>query len=157
MSLLAGVRAVHTGNGRSCPEAERDRRICAKKRPPVAAFAQYGHKTASRQAAGFFSGKRRKLLTKFAPRCKDFFSCGGCSSVGRAPGCGPGGREFKPLHSPQNFKDLHTHMQVLFYLLPARAFAPSAAKMPQPVPGPGALPRISAHCLQRRKRLCCSP
>ena len=25
---------------------------------------------------------------------------GGCSSVGRAPGCGPGGRGFKSLHSP---------------------------------------------------------
>lgn len=25
---------------------------------------------------------------------------GGCSSVGRAPGCGPGGRGFKPRHSP---------------------------------------------------------
>ena len=26
--------------------------------------------------------------------------CGGCSSVGRAPGCGPGCRGFKPHHSP---------------------------------------------------------
>ncbi len=26
---------------------------------------------------------------------------GGCSSAGRAPGCGPGGRGFKPHHSPQ--------------------------------------------------------
>src|SRR6202035_1641978 len=25
---------------------------------------------------------------------------GGCSSAGRAPGCGPGGRGFKPHHSP---------------------------------------------------------
>jgi hypothetical protein len=25
---------------------------------------------------------------------------GGCSSVGRAPGCGPGGRGFEALHSP---------------------------------------------------------
>ena len=29
--------------------------------------------------------------------------CGGCSSVGRAPGCGPGGRGFKSRHSPHIF------------------------------------------------------
>ena len=31
------------------------------------------------------------------------FLHGGSSSVGRAPGCGPGGRGFKPLLSPQKF------------------------------------------------------
>ncbi len=31
-------------------------------------------------------------------------SCGGSSSVGRAPGCGPGGRGFKSHLSPQNFR-----------------------------------------------------
>ena len=29
---------------------------------------------------------------------------GGCSSAGRAPGCGPGGRGFKSRHSPQDLK-----------------------------------------------------
>ena len=28
---------------------------------------------------------------------------GGCSSAGRAPGCGPGGRGFEPHHSPHQF------------------------------------------------------
>jgi hypothetical protein len=28
------------------------------------------------------------------------FDNGGCSSAGRAPGCGPGGRGFKSHHSP---------------------------------------------------------
>ena len=31
-------------------------------------------------------------------------SYGGCSSVGRAPGCGPGGRGFKSHHSPHKEK-----------------------------------------------------
>lgn len=31
-------------------------------------------------------------------------SCGGSSSVGRAPGCGPGGRGFKSHLSPQKFR-----------------------------------------------------
>ena len=30
-----------------------------------------------------------------------FEICGECSSVGRAPGCGPGGRGFDPHRSPQ--------------------------------------------------------
>lgn len=36
-------------------------------------------------------------------------ACGGCSSVGRAPGCGPGGRGFKSHHSPHSvpFQALH--------------------------------------------------
>ena len=32
-------------------------------------------------------------------------SYGGCSSVGRAPGCGPGSRGFKSHHSPHFFPD----------------------------------------------------
>jgi hypothetical protein len=30
---------------------------------------------------------------------------GGCSSAGRAPGCGPGRRGFKSRHSPHGFAD----------------------------------------------------
>ena len=42
------------------------------------------------------------LLRKQVVRaCMD--KSGECSSVGRAPGCGPGGRGFKSLHSPQFF------------------------------------------------------
>ncbi len=33
----------------------------------------------------------------------ELFFDGGCSSVGRAPGCGLGGRGFKPHHSPHKF------------------------------------------------------
>ncbi len=33
---------------------------------------------------------------------------GGCSSAGRAPGCGPGCRGFKPRHSPQFFSSYLT-------------------------------------------------
>lgn len=33
----------------------------------------------------------------------NFNSRGGCSSAGRAPDCGSGGRGFDPHHSPQNF------------------------------------------------------
>ena len=40
------------------------------------------------------------------------FLYGGCSSVGRAPGCGPGGRGFKSLHSP-HFHDTFLKCSIL--------------------------------------------
>ncbi len=43
------------------------------------------------------------FLAKFGQLGYTSFSHGGSSSVGRAPGCGPGGRGFKPLLSPQKF------------------------------------------------------
>ena len=48
-------------------------------------------------AAGVGHYTRRCAATgpRPGPRCR-----GGCSSVGRAPGCGPGGRGFKSRHSP---------------------------------------------------------
>ena len=49
---------------------------------------------------------RRGLIVR-AQSGRPIYSCqpsekahGGCSSVGRAPGCGPGGRGFEPRHSP---------------------------------------------------------
>ena len=65
------------------------------------------------------------FLAKFGQLGYTSFSHGGSSSVGRAPGCGPGGRGFKPLLSPQKFTprfrgvffmsvpDARTHVELL--------------------------------------------
>ena len=47
---------------------------------------------------------KKKLLKKKPQRDISIkFVCGGRSSVGGAPGCGPGGRGFKSLRSPHSF------------------------------------------------------
>ena len=115
MSLLAKTRAVHTGNGSPCPEAERDRGSRGQSPSRYQPLQKSITKPLSGKRSAFFRRKRRKLLTKFAPRCKDFFSCGGCSSVGRAPGCGPGGRGFNPHHSPHFFKGSCFSREPFFY------------------------------------------
>ncbi len=50
----------------------------------------------------FFKKSEKKACQKRTQSVELFFD-GGCSSVGRAPGCGLGGRGFKPHHSPHKF------------------------------------------------------
>jgi hypothetical protein len=78
-----------------------------------------------------------------AAQCGD----GGCSSVGRAPGCGPGCRGFKSPHSPHPGTAPRTALGPFLFLRPRSASpARPVGVTPRPAPAP------HAHDLRRPSR-----
>ena len=88
-----------TGRRSSCPPPARTRDARDASRRGTGGSAQPDSRRAP-TGAGSRTGPPGDPVHSLLPTARRGGGHGGCSSAGRAPGCGPGGRGFKSRHSP---------------------------------------------------------